>query len=61
MGPPAPVLLTHIIKAKGLPLSIRYHKDEGHIIICIICLLVLTKAPLLIHASSLSVVGDFDS
>lgn len=43
VGPPAPGPLTHIIKGKGLYPSIPIHKDEGHIIICIIC---LTWAPL---------------
>lgn len=45
VGPPAPGLLTHIIKGKGLPPSIRSHKDEGHIIICIICLTLSRRSP----------------
>lgn len=40
VGPPAPGPLTHIIKGKGLPPSIRSHKYKGHIIICIICLIL---------------------
>ncbi len=64
VGPPAPGPLTHIIKSKGLPPSIRSHKDEGHIIICIICLTwsPLTHPPpppFLVHTSSSSVVGGF--
>lgn len=58
VGPPAPGPLTHIIKGKGLAPSIRTHKDEGHIIIC------LTWSPLKppslpVCTSSSPVVGVF--
>lgn len=55
VGPPAPGLLTHIIKAKGVSPSIHHHKDEGHIIICIICLTLSPRSsPTLLFCTSSS-------